>query len=101
MSTAYGANAAASTPEKESTEAEDAREGMAFTRGGDPGFGLSARVTARCAGGSATVPEDMRALHGANAHLDECTNLVADPTSKHETQTTSATDHPTLHAADR
>ena len=46
-------------------------------------------------------PEDMRALHGANAHLDECTNLVADPTSKHETQTTSATDHPTLHAADR
>jgi len=28
MSTAYGANAAASTPEKESTEAEDAREGM-------------------------------------------------------------------------
>ena len=32
MSTAYGATAAASTPEKESTEAEDAREGILHLR---------------------------------------------------------------------
>ena len=32
MSTAYGANAAASTPEKESKEAEDARDGIYMYR---------------------------------------------------------------------